>query len=155
MATLLIALSTWLHALATIVMVGYYLFTSLIFLPIFESQMQGTALRNLLERVSNRLRPYFGGSLLIFMITGTYLMLINEAYLGLGNFFANPWSILIVVKHVLVVAFLAMAMYSERVFLAQISDEKTDALKKFRLALNINTFLGLFIILLTSIAQAA
>jgi uncharacterized membrane protein len=155
MATFLIALSTWLHALATIVMVGYYLFTSLIFLPIFESQMQGTALRNLLERVSNRLRPYFGGSLLIFMITGTYLMLINEAYLGLGNFFANPWSILIVVKHVLVVAFLAMAMYSERVFLAQISDEKTDALKKFRLALNINTFLGLFIILLTSIAQAA
>jgi uncharacterized membrane protein len=155
MATLLIALSTWLHALATIVMVGYYLFTSLIFLPIFESQMQGTALRNLLERVSNRLRPYFGGSLLIFMITGTYLMLINEAYLGLGNFFANPWSILIVVKHVLVVAFLALAMYSERVFLAQISDEKTDALKKFRLALNINTFLGLFIILLTSIAQAA
>jgi uncharacterized membrane protein len=155
MATLLIALSTWLHALATIVMVGYYLFTSLIFLPIFESQMQGTALRNLLERVSNRLRPYFGGSLLIFMITGTYLMLINEAYLGLGNFFANPWSILIVVKHVLVVAFLALAMYSERVFLAQISDEKTDALKKFRLALNINTFMGLFIILLTSIAQAA
>jgi uncharacterized membrane protein len=155
MATFLIALSTWLHALATIVMVGYYLFTSLIFLPIFESQMQGTALRNLLERVSNRLRPYFGGSLLIFMITGTYLMLINEAYLGLGNFFANPWSILIVVKHVLVVAFLALAMYSERVFLAQISDEKTDALKKFRLALNINTFLGLFIILLTSIAQAA
>jgi uncharacterized membrane protein len=155
MTIFLVALSTWLHTLATIVMVGYYLFTSLIFLPIFESQMQGTALRNLLERVSNRLRPYFGGSLLIFMITGTYLMLINEAYLGLGNFFANPWSILIVVKHVLVVAFLALAMYSERVFLAQISDEKTDALKKFRLALNINTFLGLFIILLTSIAQAA
>jgi uncharacterized membrane protein len=155
MTTFLIALSTWLHALATIVMVGYYLFISLIFLPIFESQMQGTALRNLLERVSSRLRPYFGGSLLIFLVTGTYLMLINEAYLGLGNFFANPWSILIVVKHVLVLAFLALAMYSERVFLAQISDEKTDALKKFRLALNINMFLGMLILLLTSIAQAA
>jgi uncharacterized membrane protein len=155
MATLLIALSTWLHTLATIVMVGYYLFTSLIFLPIFESQTHGTPLRNLLERVSSRLRPYFGGSLLIFLVTGTYLMLINGNYLGLGNFFGNPWSILIVVKHVLVVAFLALAIYSERVFLAQISDEKTDALKKFRLALNINLFLGMFILLLTSIAQAA
>jgi uncharacterized membrane protein len=155
MTIFLLALSTWLHALATIVMIGYYVFTSLIFLPVFESQMQGTALRNMLERVSGRLRPYFGGSLLIFMITGTHLMMINEAYLGLGNFFGNPWSILIVVKHVLVLAFLALAIYSERVFLAQISDEKPEALKKFRLSLNINLFLGMFIILLTSIAQAA
>jgi uncharacterized membrane protein len=154
MATLLIALSTWLHALATIVMIGYYVFTSLIFLPIFESQMQGTALRDLLERVSSRLRPFFGGSLLIFMVTGTHLMLINEGYLGLGNFFGNPWSILIVIKHVLVVAFLALAIYSERVFLAQISDEKPEALKQFRTALNINTVLGLSILLLTSVAQA-
>jgi uncharacterized membrane protein len=155
MTTFLIAFSTWLHTLATIVMIGYYVFTSLIFLPIFESQMRGTALRNMLERVSSRLRPYFGGSLLIFMVTGTHLMLINENYLGLGNFFGNPWSILIVVKHVLVLVFLALAMYSERVFLGQISDEKPEALNKFRLSLNINTCLGLFIILLTSIAQAA
>lgn len=155
MTTFLIAFSTWLHTLATIVMVGYYLFTSLIFLPIFERQMQANALRDLLEQVSARLRPYFGGSLLIFLVTGTYLMLINEAYLGLGNFFGNPWSVLIVVKHGLVLAFLALAMYSERVFLAQVCDEKPEALKKFRLALNVNTCLGLFIILLTSIAQAA
>lgn len=78
---------------------------------------KGTALRNLLESVSSRLRPFFGGSLLIFLVTGTHLMLINKNYLGLGNFFGNP-------------------------------------LKPFRLALNINMFLGLFILLLTSIAQA-
>jgi uncharacterized membrane protein len=149
------ALSTWLHTLATIVMIGYYLFTCLIFLPVFEKQMQGTALREMLERVSSRLRPFFGGSLLIFIITGTHLMMINESYLGLGNFFGNSWSILIVVKHVLVLAFLALAIYSERVFLTQIRDENPDGLKKFRLSLNINLFLGLFILLLTSIAQAA
>ena len=111
-------------------MIGNYVFTSLIFLPVFESQMQGTALRDLLERVSSRLRPYFGGSLLIFMITGTHLMMINKSYLGLGNFFGNLWSILIVIKHVLVLAFLVLAIYSERVFLTQISDEKPEALKK-------------------------
>jgi uncharacterized membrane protein len=155
MTFFLVALSTWLHALATIVMIGYYVFTSLIFLPIFESQMQGTALRDLLEQVSARLRPYFGGSLLIFLVSGTHLMLINEHYLGLGNFFGNPWSILIVLKHVLVLAFLVLAIYSERAFLGKISDENPEALKKFRLTLNINMFLGMFIILLTSIAQAA
>jgi putative copper export protein len=81
-------------------------------------------------------------------------MLINEDYLGLGNFFGNSWSVLIVIKHVLVLAFLALAVFSERAFLAQISDEKPEALRQYRWALNIDTILGLIILLLTSIAQA-
>lgn len=89
MTTFLVALSTWLHTLATIVMIGYFVFASLIYLPIFERQMQANALRDLLERIFARLRPFFGGSLLIFLVTGTYLMLINVNYLGLGHFFGN------------------------------------------------------------------
>jgi uncharacterized membrane protein len=154
MSAILVSLSTWLHALATIVMVGYFVFASLIYLPVLARQMQANALRDLLEQVSARLRPFFGGSLLIFLVTGTHLMLINENYLGLGNFFANPWSVLIVIKHVLVLAFLALAVFSERAFLGQISDQKPEALKQFRWALNINTILGVVILLLTSIAQA-
>jgi uncharacterized membrane protein len=154
MSTPLIALSTWLHALATIVMVGYFIFTSLIYLPVFERQMPTKDLRNLLEKSSARLRPYFGGSLLIFLVTGTHLMLINENYLGLGNFFANPWSILIVIKHVLVLPFLALAIVSERMFLAQVSDQNPQALKQYRRALNIDMALGVVILLLTAIAQA-
>lgn len=153
MSVILVGLSTWLHALATIVMVGYYIFTSLIYLPILERQMQANALRELLEQVSARLRPFFGGSLLVFLVTGTHLMLINEDYLGLGAFFGNAWSILIVIKHVLVLGFLALAAYSERAFLAKVSDDNPDALQKFRRALNINTVVGALIILLTSIAQ--
>jgi uncharacterized membrane protein len=154
MSTILVALSTWLHNLATIVMIGYFVFTRLIYLPVFERRMQASALRDLLEQVSAQLRPFFGGSLLIFIVTGTHLMLINEDYLGLGNFFGNSWSVLIVIKHVLVLAFLALAVFSERAFLAQISDEKPEALRQYRWALNIDTILGLIILLLTSIAQA-
>lgn len=154
MSNLLVALSTWLHVLATIVMIGYYVFTCLIYLPVLERKMQANALRDLLEQVSARLQPYFGGSLLVFLVTGTYLMLINKNYHGLGHFFSNPWSALIVIKHVLVLAFLALAVFSERAFLGKISDEKPEALKQFRWALKINTILGVVIILLTSIAQA-
>src|SRR5512134_3449226 len=128
MSTFLVALSTWLHALATIVFIGYYLFTGLIYLPVFERQMQASTLRNLLEQVSARLRPFFGGSLLIFLVTGTHLMLINKSYPGLGNFFANPWSILIVIKHVLVLAFVVLAVFSERAYLGKISDQKARLL---------------------------
>ena len=154
MSIFLVAFSTWLHALATVVFIGYYLFTCLIYLPVFERQMRPNALRELLEQISARLRPLFGGSLLIFLITGTHLMLVNKNYLGLGNFFGNPWSALIVIKHVLVLPFLVLAVFSERAFLGQISDQKPEALKQFRRALNINLILGVVILLLTSIAQA-
>lgn len=153
MSTYLVPLSTWLHVLATIVWLGYYVFTSLIYLPILERRMQADDLRYTLEQISSRLRPFFGASLLIFVVTGTHLMLINENYLGLGNFFGNIWSILVVVKHVLVLAFLVLAVYSERAYLSQISDQKPQALKMFRWSVNINAILGLAILLLTSIAQ--
>lgn len=154
MNTMIVALSTWLHTLATIVMIGYFIFSSRIYLPVLERQMRANALREMLEKISIRLKPFFGGSLLIFLVTGTHLMLINEDYLGLGNFFANAWSILIVIKHVLVVVFLALAVYSERAYLGKISDEKPEALKHFKLALNLDTILGLVILLLTTLAQA-
>lgn len=153
MSTLIIALSIWLHSLATVVFVGYYLFMSLVYLPVFERHAQGSALRELLEQVSTRLRPYFGGSLLIFIVTGTYLMVINEDYLGLGDFFGNAWSVLIVVKHVLVLAFLALAIYSERFVMVKISEQRPQALSQFRQALGINTGLGILILLLTTAAQ--
>jgi uncharacterized membrane protein len=152
MSTFLVALSIWLHALATIVMVGYYVFTGLIYLPVLERRMPANSLCELLEQVSARLRPYFGVSLLVFLISGTYLMVINVNYLGLGNIFAKPWSALIVLKHVLVLAFLTLAIYSERAFMEKI-DETPGALKNFHRALNVNLTLGVFIILLTSIAQ--
>lgn len=154
MSTFLVPLSLWLHALATIVMVGHYVFTGLIYLPVFERRMRTNALCELLEQVSTRLRPYFGGSLLIFLATGTYLMLINQEYLGLGHFFDNPWSALIVIKHVLVLAFLVLAIYSERAYMRHIGDENPRALKNFRLSVNINLVLGVIIILMTSVAQA-
>lgn len=154
MSTFLVPLSLWLHALATIVMVGHYLFIGLIYLPVFEGRMRANALCELLEQVSTRLRPYFGGSLLIFLATGTYLMLINQEYLGLGHFFENTWSALIVIKHVLVLAFLVLAIYAERAYMRHIGDENPRALKNFRLSVNVNLVLGLVIILMTSIAQA-
>ena len=135
-------------------MIGYFVFTSLIFLPVLERHIRANELCELLEKVSSLLLPFFGGPLLAFLVTGTYLMVINENYLGLGHFFSNPWSSLIVIKHFLLVPFLALAVVSERAFQRQIGDDNPQALRRFRWSLSINMFLGLVILLLTSIAQA-
>jgi putative copper export protein len=94
-----------------------------------------------------------GGALLVFIVTGTHLMLTNENYLGLGNFFGNLWSILIIIKHVIVLAFLALGIIAERIYVPQISDEKPEILQRYRLSLYGNLALGVLILLLTSIAQ--
>jgi uncharacterized membrane protein len=155
MNTLLLALSNWLHTLATSVFVGYYIFADLIYLPILASQMQAGSLAALLKRVTARTQPFFGAALLVFLVTGTYLMLTNQSYIGLGHFFANPWSSLIVIKHFLVFVFLVLAVYSERAYLPRIRDDNTRPLQQFRLALHINLILGVIILLLTAFAQAA
>ncbi len=155
MATILVPLSAAMHVLATIVFVGYYFFTGLIYLPVLERCVNASALRELLEQVSARLRPFFGGSLLMFLVTGTYLMLVNQNYQGLGNFFVNAWSTLIVIKHGVILAFLVVAVLSERAFLGQISERKPEALKRFHWAANINMLLGVAIVLMTSAAQVS
>jgi uncharacterized membrane protein len=154
MSTVLVALSTWLHTLATIVWLGYVLFIRLIYLPVLERNLPPKALRELLEQVSARLRPFFGAALLIFVVTGTHLMLINKNYRGFGDVFANPWSVLIVTKHVLVLAFLVLAVWSERAFLGQVGNQKPEALKHFHWALTGNAAFGAVILLLTAFAQA-
>ncbi len=154
MFPLLVALSTGLHVLATVVFVGYYLFSGAIYLPVLRRCLQAEELRGILEQVSARLRPFFAGSLLVFLITGTHLMLINQSYEGLGNFFANPWSVLLTLKHVLVLAFLVIAVSSERILLPQISARKPEVLKRLQWAMSTNIFLGAVIVLMTSAAQA-
>ncbi len=128
MSAVVIALFTWLHTLATVVFVGHYVFLTLVYLPVLERRTNCDQLRELLVQVTGRLRPYFGGSLLVFLVTGTYLMFANPQYLGLGNFFGNAWSVLLVTKHVLVVAFLALAIYSEQAIMIRISDRQPRAL---------------------------
>ncbi len=54
----------------------------------------------------------------------------------------------------LVLAFLALAIYSERAYLGKISDQKPAALKLFRRCVLVDALLGVLILLLTSIAQA-
>jgi uncharacterized membrane protein len=153
MSSLLIGLSTGLHALATVILVGHYLLLGMVYLPVFEQQLSGAALGGMLERLSGRLRPFMGGSLLIFIITGTHLMLIDQNYLGFGDF-GNLWGVLIVVKHVLVLVMAALAIYAERVLVGRLSSGTGPAaLGQLRLALSALIVLGLLILFMTAYAQ--
>lgn len=113
---LVVVLSIWLHLLATVVWIGQAILSNLVYMPIFSQQLKGPALGAAIGEMARKTRPFIWGSIVVFGITGIPIMTENEGYLGLGNF-GNSWSILILVKHIIVVVMILLAAYMDRVAL--------------------------------------
>ena len=97
MTQFLVSISTWLHAIATVVFIGYFTLMAVIVLPALSKN--GPAL----SEISKSSRLWMYASLIVFAITGTHLMLIDSGYLGFMDF-GNFWGIVMLVKHILVIA---------------------------------------------------
>jgi uncharacterized membrane protein len=143
MTSILVSLSTLLHALATVILIGHFLLLALIYLPVLATKDL-----SILSEISKRSRPWLYGSLVIFFITGAYLTLVDSNYLGLGNF-SNAWAMLMLVKHVLILGMLGIGFW----FNASSNTGAAAALGRFRSYVNWMAILGFLVLLLTAIAQ--
>ena len=156
MSQILIALSFWLHSLATIVFIGHYLLFSLIYLPALSNieSIDGTG--PILSTFSKRSRSWLYVSLLTFLFTGTYLTFIDPNYLGIGNF-GNPWAILMLVKHILIIGMIAMGFWFNAILrvgpLMSSNSGAAQALLRFRQYSNMMAISGILVLLLTAISQ--
>jgi uncharacterized membrane protein len=151
MSQILIGLSTWLHALGTVVLIGHYLLLSLIYLPLLENDGGP-----FLSQISKRSRPWMYASLLVFFITGIYLMFADPNYLGVGNF-SNPWAILMLVKHLLILGMIAAGFFFNAILrVGPMMSSNTGsalAIKRFRVYANIMAISGVLVLLLTAFSQ--
>ena len=73
MSQILISVSTWLHALATVIFIGHFVLLALIYLPVLSQPGNGPMLSN----ISKRSRPWMYISLAVFVVTGIYLMIVD------------------------------------------------------------------------------
>lgn len=149
MSEILIAISVWFHALATVVFIGHFVLLAGIYLPALSKN--GTAL----SEISKRSRPWMYASLLVFMVTGTHLMLIDAGYLGFMDF-GNLWGILMLVKHILIVAMIALGFWYNailRVGPMMSSNNPDQAILRFRKYVNVMAVCGVLVLLLTALAQ--
>ena len=149
MTQFLISLSTWLHALATVVFIGHFILLASIYIPALSKN--GAAL----SEISKRSRPWMYASLLVFAITGTHLMLIDSGYLGFMDF-GNFWGIVMLVKHILIIAMIAMGFWFNaimRVGPMMSSNNPDQAIVRFRKYVNAMVVCGVLVLLLTSLAQ--
>jgi uncharacterized membrane protein len=155
MSQLLIVFSVWLHSLATVIFIGYYVLLAVIYLPALQEGSHNAS-GETISAISKRGRPWLYGSLLVFAITGAYLMLVDPSYRGVGNFL-NPWSILMLVKHLLMLGMVGMGFWFNAVRrvgpLASSSTSAAQALTRFRLYVNSMAVSGVGVLLLTALAQ--
>lgn len=149
MSQILISLSTWLHALATVVFIGHFVLLAGIYLPALRKD--GSAL----SEISRRSRPWMYAALVVFMVTGTHLMLIDSGYLGFMDF-GNFWGIVMLVKHILVIAMIALGFWYNailRVGPMMSSNNPEQAVVRFRNYVNVMAVCGVLVLLLTAFAQ--
>jgi uncharacterized membrane protein len=151
MSQTLIALSVWLHAVGTVVLIGHYLLLSVIYLPVLE---KGGG--EFLSQISKRSRPWMYVSLATFMVTGIYLMFADPNYRGVGDF-GNFWSVMMLVKHLLVVGMIGLGFWYNaflRVGPMMASSHSAElGVRRFGLYSKLMAISGVLILLLTALAQ--
>jgi len=153
MSQILISLSYWLHALATVIFIGHFVLLSLIYVPVLSKSGSGA----MLSEISKRSRPWLYASLLVFIITGIYLMITDPNYLGFADF-GNVWGIVMLVKHILILGMIALGFWFNAILrvgpLMSSNTGAAQAVDRFRKYVNAMAISGVLVLLLTAFAQA-
>ncbi len=103
-----LALTFWLHMLATVTWLGGLAALALLVLPAARRSLQPPAQLALIEAIQHRLEPLAWFSLAILIVTGLFQLSVNPHYDG---FLATTgqWSLAILTKHSLVVLMIVVS----------------------------------------------
>ena len=111
--------ATWLHAIAMVVVLGYYVVLARLVIPVLRRSGDGpglgAAVGDLVADIEGRALPLLVGAVIVFTATGGYLMIEDSRYAGLGDVTASTWTTLILVKHVVVVAMVVLGVILDAV----------------------------------------
>jgi uncharacterized membrane protein len=147
----------WLHTVAFVIPWGYYGVLGRMIMPGLARSLDQPRQATALAAIERRALPLIGLSLVLFMLTGTYLLFADPQYAGLGNVRASAWTTLMLLKHLAVFALIGVGAAVD--FLIRVAadadedDERTRMLRYTRWSAEGATVLGALIALLTGAAQ--
>jgi uncharacterized membrane protein len=155
MSQFFFSLSLWLHSLAMIVFIGHYMLLSIIYLPALRQTTLDVA-GPILSGFSKQSRRWMYISLVLFFLTGIYLMFVDPNYMGVGNF-GNLWAVMMLVKHILVLVMIGAGFWFNAIWrvgpMLSSRSGAEQAYGRFKLYVNIMSISGALVLLLTAIAQ--
>src|SRR5512139_2248095 len=161
-----LALTYWLHLLATVTWVGSLAGVSFLVLPAMQRSLNSDTQLVFIEAMQKRLEPIAWFSMSLLVLTGLFQMSVNPHYDGFIST-STQWSLAILIKHLLgivLVAFSAIQTWEvipaiRRAILKSRKSnnaEELDTLRKREiLLLRVNFGLSTLILLATAFARAA
>jgi uncharacterized membrane protein len=150
---LLDVVAVWLHTVAFVIAWGYYGVLGRVILPALEHSLDREDAAATAIAVERRAVPLIVLSMVLFGATGTYLLVSDPEYAGLGAFFATGWTTLMLVKHLVIVGFVAAAVIVDRLVRSLAESSGSSSLTRVRVGAEVTTGLGALIALLTAAAQ--
>ncbi|TAJ99130.1 MAG: hypothetical protein EPO36_12620 [Chloroflexota bacterium] len=148
--------ATWLHLLATVALLGYYAVFGLIVLPAVRKVVPAPELGAAIVAIHRRSTAVVVASLVVFLATGVYLMVMNERYEGVGNV-GGSWATLLLVKHGVIAVMVGIGVYIDalvvRGFELAGSAAHPSAVRRLARAAVAMTALGAVVLFLTAAAQ--
>jgi uncharacterized membrane protein len=95
-----IAITYWLHLLATVAWIGSIVATSILFLPAAGKALKPIDHLALIDAMQKRLEPIAWFCMSLLLLTGLFQMSVNPHYDGFVSI-STQWSLAILVKHIL------------------------------------------------------
>ena len=161
-----LAVTYWLHLLATVTWVGSLAGISFLVLPAMQRALNPESQLVFIEAMQKRLEPIAWFSMSLLVLTGLFQMSVNPHYDGFVST-STQWSLAILTKHILVmILVVASAIQTwevipairRAILLSKKNKDATklEALRKREITLlRINFGLSILILLATAFARAA
>jgi uncharacterized membrane protein len=160
-----VALTFWIHLLATAAWIGSLVSIALLVLPAARQGLDPAARLSFLEHIQRRLEPITWFSVSVLVATGLFQMSVNPHYNGFLST-SGQWSIALLTKHLLVGALIAVSavhtwdvLPSLRRALMQkhkLGELEIDRLQRREAALlRTSLILGMLVLLATGFARAS
>lgn len=161
-----LALTFWLHLLATVTWVGSLAGVSFLVLPAMQRSLNPETQLVFIEAMQKRLEPIAWFSMALLLLTGLFQMSVNPHYDGFISV-STQWSVAILTKHLLGIVMVIVSAIQTWEVIPSIrraimrskknnNAEELDALRRREiLLLRMNFGLSILILLATAFARAS
>jgi uncharacterized membrane protein len=161
-----LALTFWLHLLATVTWVGSLAGVSFLVLPAMQRSLDPETQLVFIEAMQKRLEPIAWFSMSLLLVTGLFQMSVNPHYDGFLSI-STQWSLAILTKHLLGIIMVVVSAIQtwevipaiRRAILKSKKSKNSEELGALRrreiLLLRMNFGLAILILLATAFARAS
>ena len=161
-----LALTYWLHLIATVVWVGSLAAVSILILPAMKRTLDSERQLVFIEAMQRRLEPIAWFSISLLVATGLFQMSVNPHYDGFIST-STQWSLAILIKHIFVIIMVVVSATQtwevipaiRRAIVRSKKSDNADEIESLRrrevFLLRLNFGLSLLILLATAFASAS